>query len=120
MGSAAGEWGTCLGDDLLEEPDVIAEGPSAGLGQGVTGGGAAALEGFGDGDVAGLEECAEVGGGVAIGHAQGVSDLGEEQGGGGGKERHDREPAFLVDRSIQLEEGFGVHAPALGFSVAAR
>jgi len=112
--------GAGLGDDLFEQADVVGERASAGGGQGVGGGRAAAFEGFRDGDVTGFEQGSEVGGGVAVRHAEGVADLGEEKAGGGREQGHDGEAPLFVDHAIQLKKGLRVHDDWERDSVAAR
>ena len=110
-------FGFVLPDDLFQQVNVTAEGFFAARRQGAGGEGAVVRVGFADGHKPLLLQGADVGGEVAIGHAQGVAQFGEGQRGGRGKHGHDGQPAFLMDDPVKLEKRFGVHDSFPRFSV---
>lgn len=68
-----------LSNDLFQQVDVVAESFFAGFGQGASGERTPVLKSFGDGNVTGLLEGANVGGQVSIGHTERLAKLGEGQ-----------------------------------------
>ena len=106
-----------LPDDLLQQVDIGGEGGTAGRGEFAGGERAAVLVGLGHGHVTGLLEGADVGGEVAIGHGEGVAELGEREFGGGREHGHDGQPALLMDHPVELEVRFRIHGCRFRFSV---
>lgn len=97
-------------DDLFQQIDVIGEGFSTGDGQRAGRERAVVLKGFGYSQVTGLLQSADVCRQVAIGHAERVPQFGEREVGRRSQQRHDRQPPLLVNHTIELQEGFWIHA----------
>ena len=94
--------GPVLPDDLFQQVDVAGEGLAARGGERAGGQRAAVLIRLGHGEVALLLQGADMGGEVAVGHGQCVTQFGERQFRRGGEHGHDGQPAFLVDDTVEL------------------
>jgi hypothetical protein len=104
-------------DDFFQQVDVIGEGFVAGRSQRTGRVRPIVLKRFCYRNVTRLLESADVGRQVPVGHTQRIAHLRERQLWRGSQHGHNRQPPFLVDNAIELEEWFGVHVSSLRFSV---
>ena len=72
---------------------------------------------FGDRYIARFLQRSDMRGQVSVGHIEGIAHLRERELGRSGQHGHNRQPPFLVNDAIELEEWFGVHVSFLRFSV---
>lgn len=97
-------------DDLLEEVEIGGKRLPAGAGERISGHPPARFHAFGESHVARFMERAEVGGDVAIGHFQGVTDVAKRHFRGGRQQGHDGKPPLLVNNTIEFEKWLWIHA----------
>jgi len=109
----SGAWGSfrraMLVHDATEQCDVGGKGLATGIREGEGRQGSAAPIGFRDCQVTGLLQRPGVGGDVAVGHTQHVSEFREGNLRGGGQHGHDGEATLFVDHAIELLIGLEVH-----------
>src|SRR6187399_2341045 len=99
-------WLLTLGllENLFQQIDVAGESFLAGSRQRAGGERTVVRVRLADGNIASLLQGADVGGEIAIRHAQRVAQLRERELGRSGEHGHDCQPAFLVNHTIELEK----------------
>ena len=98
-----------LPDDLVQQVNVLSEGFASHRCESAGGQRTVVLVRFGYGHKTFLLQGADVGGEIAVGHVQQAAQLREGEFGSGSQCRHDRQPPFFMDHSVELGEKIRIH-----------
>jgi hypothetical protein len=104
-------------NDALQQIDVCEERLATGWGEGARGQRLFVVKGFGHGNVARFLKGPNMNAQVAVGHAQGIPDLGKRELMRGGQQGHDGQTPFFMDDTIELKKSIRIHTSSGNFGL---